>query len=277
MPTRRRQFALRTVLVLGATALVAIAATTGATARPTSVQIVLNPDADTFLAQGTGRAQDGAADISTGWIYTVRTREFRAYLHFPLDPARHPPAGLLQAELWLYPRNIATSQMSANFRVQSMTEALVPGRVAPDWFSAGEPSVELALDAVRMDWKVIRVRDMVLEMLRNPSVNHGFAISGSGAQDNTRFDFMSREGADPYPTGNQPRLVLAFSDDAFPTPTRQATDTPVPSSTRPPTETPAGTATATPTLVPSSTATTSATSTLTPPPAIVLPRLLRGK
>jgi len=179
MPARRRPTVPRFALLIALATLVAALAASRAAARPDAVQIVLNPDRDTFLGESVGRAQDGAADISTGWVYTTRTRQYRAYLHFPLDPARHPATGLLQAELWLLPRGKPeTSQLAANFRVQTLTEALVDGRVAPNWFAAGDPSVEQSLDTVRVEWKVFRIRDMVIEMLNNPGGGHGFAITG---------------------------------------------------------------------------------------------------
>jgi hypothetical protein len=230
-----------------ATALVTIAAValtrSLADARPATVEVVLNPSWDTYLSQSEGAAKDAATELQAGWIYTTRGREARTYLAFPLDPRQHPPDGLLSAELWLWPEEPPhTSQIVAAFVVSTMTEAPEEGRVAPRWFASGAPSLEVGLDR-SLEWKRFVVRDMVLQMLRNPSRAHGFAISGKNPMDDTRWDFVSMEGDEAYPAGNQPRLVLYFRDDALPTATSNvtatATDTPsqTPTASRTPTVT----------------------------------------
>lgn len=243
---------------------------TRADARPQTVRVVLNPTRDTFLGQGVGAAQDTAAELQAGWVYTTRGREFRTYLEFPLDPAAHPVEGLVGAQLWLYPEEEPrTSQIAATFVVRTMAEPFAEGRVAPTWFAAGDPSVELMIDRT-MDWKTFEVRELVAEMLRAPERAHGFEISGKEMRDDTRWDFLSREGDSPYPEGRQPRLVLFFRDDALPSPTSGTTPTASPSATPPPD-------TATPTEPSPPTATASPTPTQLPEtPSLFLPRALRG-
>jgi len=281
----------------GRLALVACAATLGgllllrdATARPALVEMVLNPTRDTYLGQNVGSAQDTAKELQVGWMYTTRGREFRAYLEFPLDPAKHPAAALAGAELWLYPEEPPrTSQIAATFVVRTMTEPFAEGRVAPLWFAAGEPSVERMLDR-EIEWKRFPVREHVLAILRAPDAAHGFEVSGKNQTDNTRWDFWSREGAEPHPGGLQPRLVLHFRDDAFPsptpTPTRTADVTATTEATVPPstatadaTEAPSPTATQEPAPDPSPTAGPATTATPTAVPAglgLYLPRAVRG-
>lgn len=265
----RRSLAALT-LVLGAAW-----AATGADARPQTVRIVLNPTRDTFLGQGVGAAQDTAAELQTGWVYTTRGREFRSYLEFPLDPARHPADGLVGAQLWLYPEEEPrTSQIAATFVVRTMAEPFAEGRVAPSWFAAGDPSVEMMIDRT-MDWKTFEVRELVAEMLRAPDQAHGFEISGKEMRDDTRWDFLSREADSPYPEGKQPRLILFFRDDALPSPTTGTTPTASPSATPPP-DTATPTAQPPPTATPAPTRPSSPTPTRVPEtPALYLPRTLR--
>lgn len=259
-------------LATGVIVALAIGAAGRVAARPAVVQVVLNPSRDTYLGQGVGSAQDASKELQTGWVYTTRGREFRAYLEFPLDPALHPVEGLIGAELWLYPDGPPqSSQIAATFVVRTMSEPFAEGRVAPMWFAADDPTVEVEIDR-DIEWKKFNVRDHVLDMLRLPDESCGFEVSGKNQTDNTRWDFLSREGAGPASAGGtQPRLVLYFRDTAFVTPSVTPIDTwaPTASATRTPTVATPATATATASALP--------TATLEAPSAepVLLPRVLR--
>lgn len=278
----RRHTTLAVALALPASLFLLAALSAGVAARPATVEVVLNPDKDTYMGEAVGSPMDGSSVIMTGWMHTARYREYRAYLHFPLDPEQHPASGLVRAELWLYPnRETEAVAPVAAFRARVMTEAFVDGRTAPRWFTAGDPSIERELDTRSVTWKTFPVKDHVLAMLGDPTRNHGFEIAGVDPSDSTKFDFISREGAQPYPNGRQPRLVLTFRDDAFPTPTQPVSATPTPSITPtpvPPTTPPPPTATAQDTATPTATDVPTPTVPPTRPPGtrIYLPHAVRA-
>jgi len=256
-----------------AAAAAALCLTVGVSTAPTptaaqaSVEIVLNPDADTYL--GDSNSRDDSDKLLTGWVYAARPREHRAYLRFPLDPELHPPAGLLRARLMLYPvERPDTSTLLAVFSVRPMMEPLIAGRKATNWFLSGGEPVDRQLSKDALDWKTWEVTDMVRAMLERPEQAYGFEISGKEPQDDTRWAFVSSEGGgEPYPDGHQPQLSMMFAADAFPSPTSDATRTPKPTVTPSATTTPEATPTPSPTATP--TRTPAVMVTPTPGPAYV--------
>jgi hypothetical protein len=266
----RRAVAVLVVLV----ALVVVAALAnvmpaeqGVWARPATDQVVLNPSRDTYLGQGVGSAQDSSSELQAGWVYTTRGREFRTYLEFPLDADLYPPAALVAAELWLYPEEQPqTSQIVATFVVRTMSEPFAEGRVAPAWFSAGDPTVEREIGRT-WEWKKFSVKEHVLAILEQPDKAFGFAVSGKEQTDNTRWDFISLEGGQSYAVdGTQPRLLLYFRTGTLATSTPLASATPTDTATTAPTQT----ATVAPSAASSSTATRPATATSTATPIVDL-------
>jgi hypothetical protein len=215
------------------------------TAAQRPVEIVLNPIADTYL--GDAHARDTSEKLLTGWVYASRPREHRAYVNFPLDPEKHPPAGLRRAQLMLYPgERPDTSTLLSVFRVRRMVEPLAAGRKGTNWFAVTGDGVERQLDTQSISWKTWTVTDLVQAMLNDAERAYGFEISGKEPQDDTRWSFVSSDGGgEPYPVGLQPQLVMQFDGNAFPTPTSDATRTPKPTVT--PSATPTVEATLSPT------------------------------
>jgi len=264
-PARRAR-----VIVLGL-ALAATAGAAGAAGRapagPATVERVLNPVRDTYLARGESSRNGSATAVRAGFWHLV---EHRAYVEFGLDPSLHPPGGLISAELWLRPAQLPnTAVTSSVVRVARLMQTLATDPGYPPWLLAGEPSVVANLDTTTRDWKRFNVTAIVRQILADPANGFGFEVTGPSSQDNTRWDFISLEGGAPVSQdGDQPRLVLRFTDSAFPSPTPTVTDTPTPTASPTATDTPPASATPEP-------ATPSPTPTA-PPPALHLPRLLRN-
>lgn len=186
-------------------------------AAPHLVEIVLNPDRDTYLAENVPRPQGAAGELRVGFLRRV---EHRAYLHFPLDPALHPPAGLDAAELWLYPEQLPnTGGFGTELQVRTLISPFNDASSYPPFLAAGEPGVVKRISTEVIAWKRFNVTRLAAEALADPGAYHGFEVSGTNPADEVRVDFVSREGDEAYPQGNQPRLVLQFLSSAFPSPT----------------------------------------------------------